>query len=126
MDLQVSLYGSMVSEASFHNVYLTSTINELSNILGEPQCYENTGKDKVNVQWNCITDDGIKFTIYDWKEYRVLDLDESVEFHIGGKSSLDTNVALSKLLQMIKDEIQIDPRLNIAFEELKDIYTNED
>lgn len=68
---------------SFHNVTITSTINDLMLVLGEPQVFDNTGRDKVNVEWSVITNKGFYFTIYDWKEYRVLGLDETIRFHIG-------------------------------------------
>ncbi len=68
---------------SFHNVTITATINDLILALGEPQVFDNSGEDKVNVEWGAVTEAGFRFTIYDWKEYRVLDLDEPITFHIG-------------------------------------------
>jgi hypothetical protein len=40
-------------------------------------------------------------TIYDWKEYRRISEDETIEFHIGGNSELETidaKIELQKLL----------------------------
>ena len=115
---------------SFHKVYLTSSIYELTETIGAPQCHENNGSDKVNVEWNCVTDCGINFYIYDWKYYRSLGEDEEVDFHIGGKNFMETNTALEKLLEMIKVTRAFDGKLDEdeveALNELKDIYTNED
>jgi len=116
--------------SSFHKVTLESSIRELIETIGHPQLFENRGNDKVNVEWNCVTDCGIEFTIYDWKYYTVLGMDETVRFHIGGKNFVETHTALEKVLEEIKiirnaGGILDDESLK-AFNELKDIYTNED
>jgi hypothetical protein len=113
---------------SFHNVYITSSINELTDVLGEPQMDDNNGHDKVNVEWNCITkDEGIKFYIYDWKYYRPLSMDEMVEFHIGGKNFMETHTACELLLDMIAKHRNAEKTPEIqALNELRDIYNNED
>lgn len=68
---------------SFHNVTITASINDIISVLGKPNVFDNSGEDKVNVDWNAETNSGFRFTVYDWKEYRVLDLDEPIRFHIG-------------------------------------------
>ena len=40
---------------------------------------------------------GEVFTVYDWKEYRVLDENELIEWHIGGHSSLSTGLAVDEI-----------------------------
>jgi hypothetical protein len=75
---------------SFHNVTIKTTINELVRVLGEPRYQTNDGEDKVNVEWVCERANGDIVTIYDWKEYRPLDGDEKIEFHLGGHSQLIT------------------------------------
>jgi hypothetical protein len=37
------------------------------------------------------------FTTYDWKEYRKLDLDEQIEWHIGSHSKSISNTALEEI-----------------------------
>jgi hypothetical protein len=84
---------------SFYGVRIKTTINELTGILGEPTYYNNTGGDKVNVEWICETENGEVVTIYDWKEGRALRLDELVEFHLGGQSENDTLNGLEELMK---------------------------
>jgi len=86
---------------SFHDVYLTATVNEIISVLGEPYAENNTGTDKCNFDWAGITNNGIKFTVYDWKEYQPLELDEIVEWHIGGSSFLETHEAMEEILKDI-------------------------
>lgn len=91
---------------SFHNVTVRCTPQQLIDLLGPAQYGGNDGQDKVNFDWVCETKGGILFTIYDWKEYRVLDLLDQVVWHIGGRSFMETmkaadalNAALEKKLQ---------------------------
>ena len=89
------------TSTSFHNTTIKTTVNKLTNALGEAQCIDNTGDDKVNFDWNCETKDGEIFTIYDWKEYRSINLDEIIEFHIGGDNQLITEQARIELLELL-------------------------
>lgn len=91
-----------VSGTSFHNVTITSTINELMEILGEPSDMNNSGQDKVNVEWECETENGKPFTIYDWKEYRPIGYDELIEWHIGADNELQAINAKQELNKMLK------------------------
>lgn len=87
---------------SFHDTYLTTTVNKLIAAIGEPKYVQNNGSDKVNFEWCLETDNGNVFTIYDWKEYRPIELDEEIEFHIGGKSASITNQVLLEINQALK------------------------
>ena len=71
---------------SFQNVTFEASVQDLINVFGEPTIQDNTGEDKVNFEWDMETDNGDVFTLYDWKEYRKLDLDEQIEWHIGSHS----------------------------------------
>ena len=82
---------------SFHNDVFYATVEQLRKVLGEPVCEQNDGEDKVNFEWEMETDDGRIFTVYDWKEYRTLDEDEEIEWHIGGHSRIDTETALGEI-----------------------------
>jgi hypothetical protein len=87
---------------SFHDSVIKTTVNKLVNALGKAQYIDNTGEDKVNFSWDCETKDGEVFTIYDWKEYRSIDLDETIEFHIGGDNKIVTEKAKRELLDILK------------------------
>jgi hypothetical protein len=75
---------------SFHNVTITTTVNELTRVLGEPEYKGNDGEDKINFEWECERENGDVITIYDWKNYRSIGLDEEIEFHLGGRSQMIT------------------------------------
>ena len=85
---------------SFHGVTIRASVDQLTKAFGEPE-NNNTGEDKVNFVWDMETDEGEVFTIYDWKEYRVLRSDEIVTWHIGAKSKSDSNIAERELLKAL-------------------------
>ena len=92
---------------SFHDTVITTTVNKLIKVLGKPQCDSNDGRDKINFEWNMELADGNVFTVYDYKEYRKLDLDEIIEWHIGGKDKNVTDAALVEIslaLNNVKDD----------------------
>ena len=68
---------------SFHSVTIESTIDKLTKVLGEPDYVDNSGEDKVNYSWDLETNEGDVVTLYTWKEYRPIEVDEEIEFHIG-------------------------------------------
>lgn len=78
---------------SFHGSIVSASVNQLIDVLGEPIYDGNTGNDKINFEWEMEFESGDVFTVYDWKEYRTLDLDEVVEWHIGGFSKDITDEA---------------------------------
>ena len=78
------------NETSFYNTTITTTVNELIRVLGDPDEDSNTGEDKVNFEWICERENGDIVTIYDWKEYRMIDKNEQIEFHLGGHNGLST------------------------------------
>jgi hypothetical protein len=76
------------SGTSFHDVTFKASINQLIGIFGEPTIQDNTGEYKCNFDWHLQTFSGDVFTVYDWKEYRKLEMDEIIEWHIGAFSQL--------------------------------------
>lgn len=91
---------------SYHGVNITTTVQQLIDILGEPSSEHNDGEDKTNFDWNCITSNEHIVTIYDWKEYRPISKDEVIEFHIGGFSLSHTLDAQKELLEMISNRLK--------------------
>ena len=86
---------------SFSGVTIYATPNELIKLakkVGADYYDGNTGDDKVNFDFTFETSVGSVFTVYDWKEYRVLDQDLRVEFHIGGFSKMEMLEAKDELL----------------------------
>jgi len=89
------------SGTSFYGVTLTVTPQKLIDVLGEPDFFGNDGSDKTNMEYSLETEDEIAFTIYDWKEYRPLQMDETIEFHIGGFSYSQTEEAKREVISLI-------------------------
>lgn len=96
------LTNSSTTGTSYFGQMISSSVSELKEKLGEPQYSGNDGTDKVNFEWECETEEGDVFTIYDWKEYREIDETEEIQFHIGGMSERVTKVAVSELKTLLK------------------------
>lgn len=86
---------------SFYDVTIRATPSELRAAIGEPQFEENTGRDKVNMEWSCETSDGRAVTVYDWKEGEELGENQRVEWHIGGWNKIDCLHALEELMDAL-------------------------
>lgn len=89
---------------SFHHTTIVATPKELIDLaesLGAHYHFGNTGEDKTNFDFDFETDDGIYFTVYDWKEYRVLNLDKNVTWHIGGETEYNTRAAVVELAKAL-------------------------
>ena len=91
----------LVNGTSFHGVTIKTSINKLTEVLGEPVSQDNNGTDKVNVEWDVITEDKVVGTIYDWKEYRKLKENEEIEFHLGSKNPIDSVYGKDELLKLL-------------------------
>lgn len=72
------------SGTSFHSVVLSATPRQLIDLFPNSYHSNNDGRDKVNFDFTLETESGEVFTIYDWKEYRPLEMDEVIEWHLGG------------------------------------------
>ena len=92
---------SSTDNTSFHGVTFRASVNQIISAFGEPTIQDNTGEDKVNFEWDMETEDGEVFTIYDWKEYRKLNLDQKVEWHIGAKGRLTSITAKEEILKAL-------------------------
>ena len=90
-----------VSGTSFHDSIVTASVDQLIQVLGEPNEDSNTGQDKVNFEWEMELESGEVFTVYDWKEYRMLRTDEMIEWHIGGFDPATTDRAAIQIMQAI-------------------------
>jgi hypothetical protein len=82
-------------------ITVKATVNQLISAFGEPSDDSNTGEDKVNFEWDMETEEGEVFTIYDWKEYRMIDVDEKIEWHIGSME-LGSKIAFNEIMKSLK------------------------
>lgn len=73
---------------SFHGCEVDATVLELIDLLGDPRVVQNTGRCKTNFEW-WMEMDGEAFTVYDWKEYRTVGLNEMIHWHIGGRTNTE-------------------------------------
>jgi hypothetical protein len=89
------------NNTSFHYVTFKATVNQLIQAFGQPSMEDNTGEDKTNFEWDMETNNEDVFTIYDWKEYRKLDLDSAIEWHIGSIEKSTSITAKEEILKSI-------------------------
>ena len=86
---------------SFHDTTIRTTVHTLIKLLGKPAYSGNDGEDKVNYEWEMETNDGDVFTVYDWKEYRSLNKNKMIEWHIGGHNKPTTEQAKREIIEAI-------------------------
>lgn len=85
---------------SFHDQVIITTVNYLEKQFGKAQSECNDGSDKVNFEWRLQTSDGDIFYLYDWKHYKPLSKNKSVEFNIGAETPEIGLKAQKELLKM--------------------------
>ena len=86
---------------SFHNTTIKCSVSTLTKVLGFPDYSGNDGEDKINFEWEMETDSGDVFVVYDWKEYRSLNENEMIEWHIGGANRSVTEQAAREIRNAI-------------------------
>jgi len=84
---------------SFFNSTVSATLNQMCDILGEP--IKGGIEDKVTHEWEKETSENQVFTVYDWKEFREIQGDELIDWHIGGKSLYATEVAKKEITEAL-------------------------
>ena len=89
---------SNIGGTSFHDTTFKASVNDLIKAFGEPDYDDNSGDDKTNFEWGMETDNGDVFSIYDWKEYRKLNKDETIDWHIGAYSKSISSHSLYEVL----------------------------
>ena len=61
------------------------TYNEIKNKFGNPTYSETSGDEKVQAEWDIKFDNGVRATIYDYKQYD-LPPEDVTEWSVGGNS----------------------------------------
>jgi len=92
---------NLIAGTSFFGTTFPASVDQLVEALGAPTFEGNDGEDKTNFEWNMELEDGTIFSVYDWKEYRSISLDEVIDWHIGGRNESDTDKALEELSKLI-------------------------
>ncbi len=88
------------SGTHFLDVTVFASRNELITICGQPQ--SSSGDDKSRYCWDMETEDGGIFTIYDWKDLFIRELDEPINWHIGSFDYLTADTARYEINQALK------------------------
>ena len=96
---------------SYHNINVTATAEQLIALFGQPAFDGNLGEDKVNLEWH-LQIDGRPFTIYDWKYYRPLELDEMVDWHIGAHNNTEASAAAAAIVELLDQTGEPEPQHN--------------
>ena len=109
-----------VSGTSFHDSIVTASVDQLIQVLGEPNEDSNTGQDKVNFEWEMELESGEVFTVYDWKEYRMLRTYEMIEWHIGGFDPATTDRAAKQIMQAILSSRENSP-IELSESQIKEL-----
>ena len=84
-----------VNMTSFWGDTIYTSASEICNKLGvKITCY---GGDKTNFEFELETEDGIAFTLYDWKEGDWVTKDTRLHYHIGARSADESKKALEDI-----------------------------
>jgi hypothetical protein len=86
---------------SFHSVVFSATPQQLVDLFPDSFNEQNDGGDKVNFDFTLETENGDVFTIYDWKEYRPLKMNENIEWHIGGRNQETCLQGKAEVLELL-------------------------
>ena len=89
------------SGTSFYGVGFSATPQKLIDLFPDSFHMQNDGEDKTNFDFTLETKDGNVFTIYDWKYYRPLEMDEVVEWHIGGFNEQSCKQGKQEVLELL-------------------------
>lgn len=78
------------SETSFHGDVVRTSKNELVKVLGYPTDGSDDVDEKVQNEWQVVTEDGTCGLVYDWKEYRRYKDTARIGWHIGAKNPAES------------------------------------
>lgn len=85
---------------TFHEVTIRTTANQLLEVVGE--CSKiKSGDGKTTIQWILENEDNQVITIYDWKMFREVGMDEEIEWNIGGYTKESTEKAKEEILNLL-------------------------
>ena len=85
---------------SFHGVTITTTIDELRQLLDSPTYESYCEKSPVSIAWDCETDTKTLFTIYDY-DIQGINSFSKTEFNIGAFNWLESVEAKHYLLDCL-------------------------
>ena len=87
------LENSSLQDHTFHGHYFEATKTDLEKACG-PVMYNDDDSDEVTQnEWEMTTEDGTTFTVYDYKEFRLYEDSEKIEWHIGTENRFGSKKA---------------------------------
>jgi hypothetical protein len=89
------------TNTSFHGTTFRASANQLINLIGEITHHNNSGDGKVTMEWVRELSTADVFTIYDWKYYREIDMDEEIIWNIGGGNKIITEEAKEEIVKLM-------------------------
>lgn len=91
-----------ISNTCFSQITFEASTDRIIEVFGEPS-YRGSAF-KTTREWWIETENGDVFTIYDWKEYRDFDDDETIEWHVGTKYGIpDYAETLKRVRNALKE-----------------------
>ena len=99
---------TLARNVSFHNHDFEATIEDLEKVCGKVMYSDDDVNEKTQNEWEMQTTDGTAFTIYDWKEYRLYDKKEKIEWHIGAINRFGSKKGYDEL----KRAFHLHPKIN--------------
>lgn len=84
---------------SYFGINVNTTMRKLIEVLGKAN---GESCAKVDYCWDCELSTGEVFTIYDWKSFRKIRMDDVVDFHVGGFNKEDTIKAQRIILKELE------------------------
>lgn len=87
---------------SFHGAILKATPQQLIDLFPNSYYEENEGRDKVNFSFTLETESGKVFTIYDWKYYRPLEMNETIIWNLGAHDELTSFEGRDEVIELLK------------------------
>jgi len=104
-----------INGTSFHGVTFSATPNQLIKLFPNSYDASNDGEDKTNFNFTLETDRFDVFSIYDWKYYRPIGMDEVIEWHIGAMSEHISLIAKAEVLALLESNSDITKDQFMAF-----------
>tara|TARA_R110000803_G_scaffold102518_1_gene170606 strand:+ start:983 stop:1297 length:315 start_codon:yes stop_codon:yes gene_type:complete len=92
--------------SSWHGTTIKTTPQSLVDLAekwGVPYNNYNDGSEKTNFDFDFQASDDLQFTVYDWKEFEILDMDTKYRFHIGGIDEVSTIKAKNILTKLLNN-----------------------
>jgi hypothetical protein len=87
---------------SYFQTNLHATPQQLIDLFPYSYYEQNNGSDKTNFDFTLETESGDVFTIYDWKKYRPLKMDEVVKWHIGAFNGNVSEQGKQEVMALLK------------------------